>query len=101
MDRWVQLLVFYTNWKNFNKAYPFLKFYPLFSVLFTWYLRAAIGVVKHHNQKQVGKKRVSFSLQLSGHTPSMREVRAGTQGKESRDRTCSRSHRAYWLVQLA
>lgn len=39
--------LFYTTWKNFNKAYPFLTSYPLFNVVpLIWYLRAAIGVVK-------------------------------------------------------
>lgn len=39
---------------------------------------ASIFVLKHQNQEQLGEEMVNFSLKLSGHTPSLREVRAGT-----------------------
>jgi len=38
-------------------------------------------MIKHHDQKQLGEEVVCFSLQFSSHTPSLREVRAGTQGR--------------------
>ena len=41
----------------------------------------SIAVVKHHDQKQLGKKRFCFSIKFSGHTPSLRGDRAGTQGR--------------------
>lgn len=38
-------------------------------------------MIKHHAQKQCGKKIIYFTLQLSGHTPSPKEASAGTQGR--------------------
>ena len=39
------------------------------------------AMIKHHGQKQCGEKRIYYTLQLSGHTPSPREASAGTQGR--------------------
>jgi hypothetical protein len=38
-------------------------------------------VIKHHGQKQLGEERVYVILQLSGHSLSLWEVRAETQGR--------------------
>ena len=44
-------------------------------------VRVSVAESKHHDQKQPGEEVVCFSLLFSGHTPSLREVRAGTQGR--------------------
>ena len=36
------------------------------------------AVMKHHDQKQLGEKRVYFDLEFPCNTPSLREARAGT-----------------------
>lgn len=36
---------------------------------------------KDHDQKQLKEERVDFILQFSGHSLSLREDRAGTQGR--------------------
>ena len=36
---------------------------------------------KHHDQKLPGEDRADSSLQLSGHTPSLREVRVGADAE--------------------
>lgn len=41
----------------------------------------SIVVIKHQEQKQYVDERVYLSLQLSDHTLSVREVRAGTEAK--------------------
>lgn len=41
---------------------------------------------KHFHQKQLGKERIYFSLQLSNHTPSLKEVKAGIWRKETTQR---------------
>jgi hypothetical protein len=38
-------------------------------------------LIKPHDPKQFVEERVYFSLQFSGHTPSLREVRAGPQDR--------------------
>ena len=45
-------------------------------------------------------KRIDFSLQLSGHTPSLREVRTGPQGRnlEAGAGTEAMKEAAYWLA---
>lgn len=43
--------------------------------------RIPIVVIKLHNQKHFGEERVYFSSVLSGHRPSLREVRARSQGR--------------------
>lgn len=45
-------------------------------------LRVSIAVIKYHDQKQLEKERISFILQFSDHTPSLRKVRTGTQGRK-------------------
>lgn len=50
-------------------------------------VRVSIAVTKkHRNQKQLGERKFSFSLQLSVHT-SPGEVRARTQGRKLWART--------------
>jgi hypothetical protein len=39
------------------------------------------AVTKCYHQRHCGEENVDFSWQLSGHTASLREVRAGTQGR--------------------
>jgi hypothetical protein len=62
-----------------------LSFFFLFLLgMWRWIsvlVRVSIAVIKHDSQKQLRKERVCFSLELSGLTPSLREIRAGTQGK--------------------
>ena len=41
-----------------------------------------IVVIKHQDQKQLKEERMCLILQLSGHIPSLREVRAGTWRQE-------------------
>lgn len=41
-------------------------------------LRGLLGAIKHHDQNQPGEERAYFTLELSGHTPSLREIGAGT-----------------------
>jgi hypothetical protein len=50
-------------------------------------LRVSIAVVKHHDQKQSGEERVYSISQLSGNTPSLREARVGTQGRDVKAET--------------
>lgn len=38
----------------------------------------SIAEIKHYDHMKPGEERVYSSLQLSGHIPSLREVRAGT-----------------------
>lgn len=42
-------------------------------------VKISIAMKKHYDQKQFGKERVSFSLQVPHHTSSPKEVRAGAQ----------------------
>ena len=42
-------------------------------------LRFSVSVIKHHNLKRPWEERTYFSLEFSGHTPLLREVRAGIQ----------------------
>lgn len=37
-------------------------------------LKVSIAVIKYHDQKQVEKERISFILQFSDHTLSLRKV---------------------------
>lgn len=41
----------------------------------------SITVIKHCDQSHPGRKMVSFILHISGHTPSLKEARAETQGE--------------------
>ena len=43
-------------------------------------VRVSIAMMKHQGQNQLGKERAHFILQLSGYTPSPREVREETKG---------------------
>lgn len=45
------------------------------------FARDSIFVLKHHDLKHIGKERVYLGLQLWCHTPSPREVKAGTYGR--------------------
>ena len=50
----------------------------------------SISVIKHHDQNQLGKKRGYFRLQISGHTPPLKEIMTGTQaGQKSGSRNCN------------
>lgn len=44
-------------------------------------VRVSIVVIEHHGNKQLREESVYFSIQLSGHSPLLREVRAGTQAE--------------------
>lgn len=57
-------------------------------------------MVRHHDQEQLGEERVDFSLQLSGHTPSLREVRSETQDRNLKTGTEAGTTRnaAHWLA---
>lgn len=48
-------------------------------VLDTWSLRVSIARMKHHDKEQLGEERLHFSVQPSGHAPSLGEVRAEIQ----------------------
>ena len=50
-------------------------------VLISVFIKVYIAMIKHHNQKRFEQDSVYFTLQFSGHTPSLREIRAGTQGR--------------------
>lgn len=58
-------------------------------------VKAPVVVVKHPEQKQAGEKRVYFSSQLSGYSPSVMEARGRDSRQDSRQepggRNCSRS----------
>jgi hypothetical protein len=41
----------------------------------------SIAVIKYHDQKQLGKERIYFILELPGHGSSMSEVMASTQSR--------------------
>lgn len=72
-------------------------------VLISVFIKVYIAMIKHHNQKQFWKDSVYFTLQLSGHTSSLSEVRAGTQGRNLWQEVKQRPWRstAYWLVHSA
>lgn len=55
--------------------------FNMFSMLYNpnLFVRVSITVLKHHDHKQTKEKRVYVNLQLSCQTPSLREVRGGTQ----------------------
>ena len=40
---------------------------------------------KHKDQNQFGEERVYFIVQLRGHTPALREVRAGTEAEATEE----------------
>lgn len=71
-------------------------------------LKVSAAVIKIHDQKQLGKERVYFSLQFSNYTPSLREVRTGPQSKNLVVRTegktsekCCLLACSLWLAQPA
>ena len=43
-------------------------------------VRVSIAMLKHKDQREVAEEIVYFNLQLSGHSPSLRGVTAGTEG---------------------
>jgi hypothetical protein len=45
----------------------------------TWSLRVSIARMRHHDKEQLGEEKLYFSVQLSGHTLSLREGRAEIQ----------------------
>lgn len=56
-------------------------------------VNVSIAVIKQHNEKQSRWEKFHFSLQLSGKTSLLRELKAETLGgRESGDRKQSRSH---------
>lgn len=46
-----------------------------------------VAVIKYHEQKQLMEERFYFSLKLSGHTPSLREVQERFQSTNLKART--------------
>lgn len=85
--------MFYSNGKSSNKTHCSLIPYPLLSVvLFAWYLRAVVAVVKHPQPNASWEEKGLFRLTTLRSHSSLRKVRAGTQGKEPGDRTWSRGH---------
>lgn len=60
-------------------------------------------VIKLHNQKHLGEERVYFSSVLSGHRPSLREVRARSQGRNLEAEPKQRPWRntTYWVAMAA
>lgn len=57
--------------QNFNIQPMWLTVGTVVLVIFS------IDVINHHDQEQLREERGCFSLQLLGHTQSLREVRAG------------------------
>lgn len=57
-------------------------------------------VIKHHDQKQLGNKRIYFSLQLSGHTTSLWKVRVSSRDRklEARTKAEAMEEAVYWLA---
>lgn len=45
-------------------------------------LSVSVAVIRYHDQMQLKEERGSFSLQLSGHPPSLGDIRAGTQRRK-------------------
>lgn len=41
-------------------------------------VRVSFAAIEHHDHKQPREERVYFSIQLSGHSPLLMQVRAGT-----------------------
>jgi hypothetical protein len=60
-------------------------------------------VIKHHEEKQLPEQWVYFSFKLSGHSPSLREVRAGTQGRslEAEKGVKATEEHTYWLLDVS
>ena len=89
----------------------FMWLYPSLSKTdksITALLKVSAAVIKIHDQKQLGKERVYFSLQFSNYTPSLREVRTGPQSKNLVVRTegktsekCCLLACSLWLAQPA
>jgi hypothetical protein len=68
-------------------------------LMLTWHcLRVSIAVLKHHDQKLVEGERIYFILQFTGYTPSLREVRAGPQGRNRRRNHGTVLHTALLLI---
>lgn len=61
-----------------------LHFLILHWVLDTWSLRVSIARMRYHDKEQRGEERLYLSAQLSGHSPSLREVRAEIQDRNGR-----------------
>lgn len=62
-------------------------------------VRISTAIIKHHDQKQLREKVVSFILQLSGHTLSLGDIRAGTEA-EAMQKHCSLAS-SPWFAQPA
>lgn len=63
-------------------------------------LRVSVAVIKDRDQKRFKEEGVYFVLQLSSHISSLREVRAGAQGRnlEAGVKAEARKSAAYWLA---
>lgn len=46
------------------------------------FIRVSIAMINHHDQKQHGERGVYFSLLLSGHALSLKEVKAATHDRK-------------------
>ena len=67
------------------------------AILLLWY---AIGIIKHHDQSNLGRKDL-FQLILPGNNTSLREVREGTQvGQEPGGRSWWWGHERVLLIGL-
>lgn len=47
----------------------------------TWSLRVSIARMGHHDKERLGEEKLYFSVQLSGHILSLREVRTEIQDR--------------------
>ena len=56
-----------------------MSFTPKSDTLVPISVKVSIGMIKHHDQMQLGKESVYFWLTLPHHSSSLKEVKAGTQ----------------------